>query len=137
MFETGYFSTNVYKALQTFLVFLTNVPKLKHKRTHQNTLNTRFIEHGKNIAINVKRTKFSEAVKPLLTFPTCETAMAVTVQPIVNCCIEVFLLVNYLYLVIVDDTIRLGWRVFPKINAHGFCCGQAHIRSITPCNKVV
>ena len=44
--------------------------------------------------------------------------MAVPFQLIVNCCAEVFIHVNYLYLVIVDDSIRLGWRVFPKINAH-------------------
>ena len=46
--------------------------------------------------------------------------MAVPLQLIVSCCAEVFILVNYLYLVIVDDSIRLGWRVFPKINAHVF-----------------
>ena len=60
-------------------------------------------------------------------------------KTIVNCCAEVFILVNYLYLVIVDENIRLGWRLFPKINAHvfSFCCVQAQKRSITPCNKVV
>ena len=52
-------------------------------------------------------------------------------------CAEVFILVNYLYLVIVDDSIRLGWRVFLKIYTHvfGFCCVQAQIQSITPCNS--
>ena len=61
--------------------------------------------------------KFSETIKTLLTFLICDTAVAVPLQPIVNCCAEVFTLVNYLYLVIVDDSIRLGWTVFPKINA--------------------
>ena len=53
----------------------------------------------------------------LLIFLVCDTAVAVPLQLIVNCCAEVFILVNYLYLVTVDDSIRLGWRVFPKINA--------------------
>ena len=78
LFETCYFSTNVYKALQIILVFLTNVPKPTHKRTYQNTLDTRLIEHGQHDAINVKRATFSEAVKTLLTFPICDTAVAVT-----------------------------------------------------------
>ena len=29
--------------------------------------------------------KFSETVKTLLTFPVCDTAVAVPLQPIVNC----------------------------------------------------
>ena len=59
--------------------------------------------------------------------------MAVPFQLIVNCCADVFILVNYLYLVIVDDSIRLGWRVFPKINAHvfGFCLVQTHIYDLS------
>ena len=94
--------------------------------------------HEQNGAIDVKRAKCSEAVKTLLSFLTCDTAVVVPLQPFVNCCAEVFTLVNYLYLVIVDDSIRLGWRVFPKINAHifGFCCIQAHIRSITDLFRV-
>ena len=134
LFEAGYFATNVYNALQLILVFLTDVPKPTHNRKCQNTLYTRFIKHGQNGAINVKRAKFSEAVKTLLTF-----LVAVPLLPTVNCYAEVFILVNYLYLVIVDDSIRLGWRVFPKISAHvfGFCCVQTQIRSITLCNKVV
>ena len=66
----------------------------------------------------LKGSKFSKAVKTLLAFLVRDTAVAVPFQLIVNCCAEVFILVNYLYLVIVDDSIRLGWRVFPKINAH-------------------
>ena len=73
-------------------------------------------------AINVKRTTFSETVKTLLTFLSymCDTAVAVPLQPIVSCCAEVFILVNNLYLVIPDGSIRLGWRALPKINAHVF-----------------
>ena len=52
----------------------------------------------------------------LLTFLIRDTVVAVPLQPVVNCCAEVFILVNYLCLVIVDDSIRLGWRVFPKIS---------------------
>ena len=138
LFETGYFITNVYNAMQLILVFLTDVAKPIYKRKCQNTLDTTFIKRGQNGAINVKRAKFSEALKTVLTFPICDTAVAVPLQPIINCCAEVFILVNYLYLVIVDYRIRLGWRVFSKINAHvfDFCCVQAQIRSITPCNIV-
>ena len=104
----------------------------------ENALYTRFIKHAQNGATNIKRATFSEAVKTLLTFLVIDTGVAVPLQLIVNCCAEVFILVNYLYLVIVDDSIRLGWRIFPKINAHvfGFCCVQAQIRSSTPCDKV-
>ena len=61
-----------------------------------------------------QRAKFSEAEKTLLTFLVRDTAVAVPLQPIVNYCAEVFILANYLYIVIVDDSVRLGWRVFPK-----------------------
>ena len=63
--------------------------------------------------------KFSETTKILLVFSICDIAVEVPLQPIANCCAEVFILVNYLYLVIVDDSIRLGWRVFPKISVVG------------------
>ena len=74
-----------------------------------------------------------------MAFLVRDTTVAVPFQLIVNCCAEVFILINYLYLVIVDDSIRLRWRVFPKINANvfGFCCVQKQMRFITPCNKVV
>ena len=42
--------------------------------------------------------------------------MVVPLQHSVNCCAEVFILINYLYLVIVDDSIRLGCQVFPKMH---------------------
>ena len=139
LFETGYFTTNIYNALQIILVFLTDVHKPTHKRTFHNTLDRRYIKRGQNGAINVKRTRFSEAVKALLTFLICDSAVAVPLQPIINCCAVVLMLVNYLYLVIVDDSVRQGWRVFLKINAHvfSFCCVRIQIRSITPCNTVV
>ena len=106
LFETGYFTINVYNALQLILVFLTDVPKPNHKRKCQNTLDTRFIKHGQNGTINVKRAKFSEAVKTLLAFSICDTAVAVPLQPIVNCCAEVFIPVNYLYRIFRRITIR-------------------------------
>ena len=84
LFETCYFTTNIYKALQHILAFLTDVPKPTHIRKCQNTLYTRLIKYGQNSAINVKRTKFSEAVKTLLTFLKCDTAVAVPLQPIVK-----------------------------------------------------
>ena len=46
LFETGYFATNIYNALQFILVFLTDVPKPTYKRKCQKTLYTRFIKHG-------------------------------------------------------------------------------------------
>ena len=52
----------------------------------------------------------------LLIFLTCDTVVAVPLQHIVNCCAEVFILVNCLYFVNVDESISLGWKVFPKIN---------------------
>ena len=139
LFETGYYTTNVSNELQVIIVFLTDVPKPTHKRKCQNTLDTRLIKHGHNCIINVKKVKFLETVKKLLSCIICDTAVAVPFQPVVNCCTEVFIFVNYLYRVTVDERNRLGWRVFPKIDAHifGFCCVQAQIRSITPCNKVV
>ena len=94
LFETDYFPANVYNALQPIHVFLTDVPKPNHKRKYQNTLDTRLIKHGQYGAINVKRAKFSEAVKTLLAFSICDTAVAVPLQPIVNWCAEVFILVN-------------------------------------------
>jgi len=137
-FHTDYLTTDVYNALQVILVFLTEGPKPTHNWNCQNTLNTRLIKYGQNGAINVKRAKFSKAVKRCWLF-ICDTAVAVPLQPIVNCCAEVFIPVNYLYLVIVGDSVRLGWRVFPKINAQvfSFCCVPAHMRSITQCNEVV
>ena len=74
LFETGYFTTNVYNALQIILVFLNDVPKPSYQRKYQNTRNTRFIKRGKNGAINVKRATFAEAVKTLLTFLVCDTS---------------------------------------------------------------
>ena len=70
----------------------------------------------------------SEKVKTLLTFLVCDTAVMVPFQPIVNFCTEVFILVNCLYLVILDVSVSLGWRIFPKVNAHifGACCKLSH-----------
>ena len=50
----------------------------------------------------------------LPTFLICNATVAVSRQPIVNCRAEVFILVNKLYLVIVDDIANLGWRSFLK-----------------------
>ena len=62
----------------------------------------------------------------------CKMVM-VPPQPTVNCRAEVFILVNYLHLGIVDDSVSLGWRVFPKVRAHifGLYCIHAYIRLIT------
>ena len=76
LFEAGYFAANVYNALQFILVFLTDVPKPTYKRKCQNTMYTIFIKHGQNGAISVNRAKFSEAVKTLLAFLVCDTAVA-------------------------------------------------------------
>ena len=55
------------------------------------------------IQLCYQRAKFSEAEKTLLTFLVRDTAVAVPLQPIVNYCAEVFILANYLYIVIVDE----------------------------------
>ena len=56
------------------------------------------------------------------------------IQPIVNCRAEVFILVCCIYLVIVNDNANLGWRVFPKVNAHiaGLCCMRANSMAPLP-----
>ena len=136
LFETDYFTTNAYIALHVILVFLTDVPDPTYKENVKPLWIQFFFKRGQNDAVNVRRAKFSEAEKTLLTFLICDSAVSVPLQPIVNCC--AFILVNYLYLVIVDDSTRLGWREFLKISAHvfGLCCVQTQIRSITSCNKV-
>ena len=47
-----------------------------------------------------------------MTFLICDSGVAVPLQPTVNCFAEAFILINYLYLVILDDSIRQGWMVF-------------------------
>jgi len=59
------------------------------------------------IVLSTLKEQFSEAVKTLLTCLIRDAAMAVPLQPIVNDCAEVFMMVNYLYLVIVEDSISM------------------------------
>ena len=55
--------------------------------------------------------------------------MAVPPQLVINCCAEIFVLVNHLHRIVVDDRVSLGWRVSSKVNAHifSFCFIQAQI----------
>ena len=53
LFQTGYFTTDVYNALQIVLVFLNDVPKPANKRKCQNNLDIRLLKHRQNGAINI------------------------------------------------------------------------------------
>ena len=68
----------------------------------------------------------------LLAFLICNITVTVPPQPIVNCRADRGILVNCIYLIIVNGNVNLGWRVFPEVNAHifGLCCIRANIMAI-------